>query len=336
MSTKYMFGKVNRILFFTAILLWTGCTRDMNGVQANDTKTPEPVTESITLTATTSPTNTPFISSSTHTPIPATATPTAVPNTATPTAVPPTPSPTTLPTATLTHEQVDANLTELMLTNGGCELPCWWGIVPGETPIDSTHESLKALGASFPGDTYASFGIDWGAAIEFEVNHGIVQTMDIGGSYSPGWIDRDKYTQGWQSYSLTAVLDHYGLPTRVLVYKPFQADPGQPSYHLLVFYEDSGFEIDYVGSIEILSDGNYFACPNMADIWMVHLFLYQPSQVDNVVERILPASSIGYIADAQTVYDVISWPEATGTSLESFYETFRMPAANACFEFVTP
>ena len=161
--------------------------------------------------------------------------------------------------------------------------------------MNSAHDSLKALGASFPAATFASFGIDWGVGIEFEVNNDIVQTIDIGGGYSSGRIDRDKYTQGWQPYSLTAVLDRYGLPTRVLVYKAFQADPGQPSYHLLVFYGDSGIEVNYVGSVEILGNNYYLACPKMADIWMVHLFLYQPGEVDNVVERILPASGISYI-----------------------------------------
>ncbi|MCP5303794.1 MAG: hypothetical protein H7A03_11755 [Pseudomonadales bacterium] len=308
----------------------------MNDSQVNETKTPEAIVGDITLTATILPTNTPSLPSPTYT-IPAITTPTAVPDTPTPTAIPPTATPKPLPTATLTSEQIDANLTELMLTNGGCELPCLWGIVPGKTSTESAREGLTALGASFVDSTYASFfGIGWGAAIEFEISNDIVQTMNMGGSYASSRMDRDKYTQGWQPYSLTAVLDHYGLPTRVLVYKPFQADPGQPSYHLLVFYEDSGIQIDYRGSVEILSDDHYYACPDMSDIWDVHLFLYQPGEVDNVVERILPASGVSYIADSETVHDVISWPQATGTSLESFYETFRMPEANACFEFVTP
>lgn len=330
-----MFGKVNFILLFAVILFGTGCTRNVGNTQVNETKTPEPIIESVTITETSPPTNTPSIPSPTHTSVPTT-TPTSVPDTATPTVIPPTATVTPLPTATLTHEQIDTNLTELMLTNGGCALPCWWRIVPGETSIDSARENLKAFGASFPGTTYASFGIDWGAAVEFEVNNGIIQTMDVGGGYSPGWIDRDKYTQGWQPYSLSTVLNHYGLPTQVLVYRPFQADPGQPSYHLLVFYEDLGIQIDYRGSVEILGDDHYFACPDMADIWDVHMFLYQPDQVDNMVERTLPASSISYIADSQTVHDVISWPQATSTSLEFFYETFRTSESNACFEFVTP
>jgi hypothetical protein len=179
MRIKGMVAKVNCILLFAAALFWTGCTNDINGAHMNEAMTPVPVEREATVTIAIPPTNTPHISPPTRTPVPDTATPTAVPNTATPTAIPLTATPKPLPTATLTNEQIDANLTELMLTNGGCELPCWWGILPGETSIDSARESLKALGASFPGATYASFGIDWGAAIEFEVSNGIVKAMKI-------------------------------------------------------------------------------------------------------------------------------------------------------------
>ncbi len=273
-----------------------------------------------------------------YTPIPNTPTPTStfVPDTPMPTPIPFTATPRPTPTATLTHEQIDANLSELMLTNGGCELPCWWGIVPGETPLDLARENLATLGASIVGSSSLSMGVDWGMFVEFEVSNSIIQTMDIYSSYISSRLDRDKYTNGWQPYSLMDVLDHYGLPTRVLVYYPFSADPGQPSYHLLVFYEGLGIEIDYLGNVEILGEDHYLACPDMADIRRVQLLLYQPGQVDNVVERILPASSISYIADPETVHEAISWQQTTGTTLESFYETFHNHEANACFEFITP
>jgi hypothetical protein len=109
-----------------------------------------------------------------------------------------------------------------------------------------------------------------------------------------------------------------------------------PAYHLLVFYEELGVEIDYIGSVELLGENRYRACPDMADIWSVHLFLYQPDYVEVVVERILPASSISYIDDVETVHETISWQQAIGTTLESFYETFRATESITCFEFETP
>ncbi len=334
MYTRYMFIKATYVLFIAVTLFLTGCAKNVNSIEADEVTLSQRIENSAISTATVPPTNMPHTPQPTFTPISNTPTPSIVPDTPTPTVMSATVTAKPTATATLSHEQIDANLTELMLTNDGCELPCWWGILPGEALMSSAREKLTALGASWIGDLTSTIGIDWGMGIEFEVDDEIVQTIDIYSSYFPG-IERDKYTQGWQPHSLTAVLEHYGLPTRVLVYKPFEADPGQPSYHLLVFYEDLGIEIDYIGSVEILGDNRYLACPDIADIWKVHMLLYQPSQVDDVVERILPTSSISYIADPETVHEVISWQQATGTSLESFFETYSTSEGN-CFEFSTP
>lgn len=327
MRIKYLFARVNFVLFFVVILILTSCNNDIEGIQTDEMMTPELVESLPTSTATIPPTNLPHTSQPTHTPIPDAPTPTVIPLTATPTP---------LPTATLTNEQIGENLTELMSTNAGCQLPCWWGITPGETPLDLARENLATLGASIVGSSSLSMGVDWGMFVEFEVSNSIIQTMDIYSGYISGRIDRDKYINGWQPYNLMAVLDRFGLPTRVLVYYPFQADPSSPAYHLLVFYEELGIEIDYTGSVEILGEDHYRACPDMADIWIVHLFLYQSGYVDNVVERILPASSISYIADPETVHEAISWEQVTGTTLESFYESFHNNETNTCFEFLTP
>jgi hypothetical protein len=329
MSIEYLFARVNLAYLFIVILLLTSCNNDIESIQTKEMMTPELVESIPTSTATIRPTNPPNTPQPTHTPIPDTPTPTL-------TAIPLTNTPTPLPTATLTNEQIGEKLTELMLTNAGCQLPCWWGITPGETQLDLARDNLATLGASIVGSSSLSMGVDWGIFIEFEVSNSLVQTLDIYSSYISGRIDRDKYTNGWQPYKLMAVLDRYGPPTRVLVYYPFAADPSPPAYHLLVFYEELGIEIDYTGSVEILGEDRYRACLDMADIWIVHLFLYQPGYVEDVVERVLPASSISYIADPETVHETISWQQATGTTLESFYETFQTTEANSCFEFETP
>lgn len=195
---------------------------------------------------------------------------------------------------------------------------------------------MIAAGASWFEGNYASIGVNWGMSIQFEIHDNIVHSMDIGSSYVPGVIDRDSYTRSWQHYDLAAILNRHGLPTQVLVYSPFRADPGNgPSYHLLVFYENLGIEIEYRGSAEQLNGDQYRACPDLNDIGEIGLFLYQPGQVDNVVERVLPPDSIDYIAGPESVYELISWQEATGTSLEFFYETYSTPVVEPCFEFAT-
>ena len=44
--------------------------------------------------------------------------------------------------AQLEPDEMQAYVREMLQTNGGCELPCWWGIIPGKT-------SWKEMQAAF-------------------------------------------------------------------------------------------------------------------------------------------------------------------------------------------
>jgi len=47
---------------------------------------------------------------------------------------------------TLSPNQKEQEVLELYLDNGGCELPCWWGIVPGETTIQDVQNRFSIIG----------------------------------------------------------------------------------------------------------------------------------------------------------------------------------------------
>lgn len=56
-----------------------------------------------------------------------------------------TPTPTWTPLPTIPpDERLDAML-DLLYTNAGCRLPCWWGIIPGETSWTSARRFLQAF-----------------------------------------------------------------------------------------------------------------------------------------------------------------------------------------------
>ncbi|MFT3893686.1 MAG: hypothetical protein QM730_18815 [Anaerolineales bacterium] len=62
----------------------------------------------------------------------------------------PTPHPTLSATQTivptLSTDEALQQIKELYKDNGGCDLPCWWGIVPGETTWEQTKQLLGPLG----------------------------------------------------------------------------------------------------------------------------------------------------------------------------------------------
>lgn len=58
-----------------------------------------------------------------------------------------TPSKTTEPTAspTLTAEETLRFIEQMQRINGGCRLPCWWGITPGITTLDEARQVFTPL-----------------------------------------------------------------------------------------------------------------------------------------------------------------------------------------------
>jgi hypothetical protein len=240
---------------------------------------------------------------------------------------------TVLPTATLVNEQKAKNLTTLLETNSGCELPCWWGINPGEATFETVRSSFEPQGF-WVEDNWLGGGTSHAITIEFELESGVVQSMRISDSYAKGIQDANAFIRDWERYSLDKVLSRYGLPTRVQVYYPFRPDPGsEPAYHLFIFYEELGIEIDYLGNATDVDGEKSRACPQLDEVFTINLFLYQSGEISNILETVIPSDSISFIAGPETVYDLISWEQATDTTLESFYETFSQPDSEACFEF---
>ncbi len=57
----------------------------------------------------------------------------------------PVPSPTDREVPTLSVEHARVRLVELLANNGGCQLPCFWGITPGETTAQQARNILAPL-----------------------------------------------------------------------------------------------------------------------------------------------------------------------------------------------
>lgn len=211
--------------------------------------TPIRVTESPTITHTSwgTPSKTILIST-------ATTTPTTIPTmTLSPTDTPiPTNTGTTTPIylPTLPPEQAKALMLELLQTNGGCQLPCWWGITPGVTTWEETLRIVSPIASGI--SIYEREG-GLNAAVSFNnhpegidpfgfdtiIKDGIVQDLSIS-SYGPGGIP---------FYSLSNVLDTYGKPEEVWVdaYSPWACDysNGQRLLTIRLFYPKQGIFAQY-------------------------------------------------------------------------------------------
>ncbi len=282
-----------------------------------------------------------IVTSKTITVSPPTPSPTATPRkfgptsthfpTATPPPVLPTPA---IPYPTMKSEQERTYVERMMNTNGGCELPCWWGINPGEATL-TTLENFRAFYSKpFPQrNGTVLYGVDEyqlmtsDGSLDYYTDVGVVdldgKILAItvhGESHNP----HGGFVKAWGRYSVDQVLSRYGTPSEVRIQLSPRAEPGtSPGYALTLIYDHLGVLVTYSGEAGDSSKGDLLlACPRLDNVIVIDLKLQSP-KTSTRFPLFQPTDPSGYDRSLQ---------EATSMSLNDFYNRFKNPVNQACLE----
>lgn len=263
--------------------------------------------------------------------------PTPSPVLATHTPYPPPPTSTLAPA--LPPDQERAFVVGMLETNGGCELPCWWGITPGETDWQTVRSLFASLGKRTNDIPYSDGTIGHGSR-NFEVSHpehldhleyyvahtfverdGRVQSVEVKCEVFRD-ATSEQFARDWHRYSLDQVLTRYGLPSQVMLELwPNPPEPYYP-YRLFVFYEHLGILIEYEGPA--IPGEPFRICPVFEQVNYLRLWLQSP-------ERGIPLLQLANL-DPLEQAQMLPLEEATGMDIQTFYETFRQAGTTACLE----
>jgi hypothetical protein len=328
------------------VFLVMGCSRAIS-----DTNTPTPLTpQNIS-------TGTPILASATGSitaEMPWNATPTIITSLTSK-------APTLTPQSTLTAVESKALLLELLHTNGDCRLPCLWGQTPGKTEITEMDAFFNRFGEiSINNDFFVTINEDHGKYTNvisglWQNNSGFFSVIGLSISY-PRINDKNSAFQ-WsatasqrsgegvdevakvaygdlffdkllQNYMLTQILSDYGEPTQVLV-DPYRDNPIYPPdyiipFHLIIYYEDQGFFIEYISPRETVED-HYIGCPWKTGVILMKVW---PIEGERTLADMIGFGSIG-ISGLKSTKSV---DEATNLTLGEFYQIFKEANNTNCLE----
>lgn len=244
----------------------------------------------------------------------------------------------------------DAHLAELLAINGGCELPCWWGITPGVTRIEEVQALFAGYGKpigiwNWRDETVYEVGLfsrhdpaplDYVVRHDFVVEDGVVTAIHIAGVspmptiYGDGPQPYTRYrngipimsvsrylTQDWQRYSLASTLARFGAPSQVSLFYDHQSCGNE--YSLGVAYDNLGIFIQYGGQGQHKDDNMMVLCPSPESVTDFHLVLTTPDFEFESGEQ----TECGYrcTVSLETVSDM---------SIDTFYRTYIDSASSAC------
>ena len=289
------------------VLIATGCTPNAN----HDLLTPTP---SLEHTATASPTAT---ASTTPSPVP-----------------------------TLSPDEVQKLVFEsLAVTNGGCRLPCLWGLTPGSTSMDTVYAFVRQFGDVQSEDVYVDedeFEDVGGFALAYRKNrihtwirfsyyisedggpeqlvlHAFaVEEVDADLPWEAGVMPLYDETipRQFPYYSLPSILTNYGMPDQVflvvgrdIIDRPYAWQP----MILTVYYAEGNFFIEY--EFTRYSQGDqYYGCPRQSRVRV----------------SAGEAGSPPYKSFQKLLTSGYALENVTSMTLEEFYSIFTVPDNTAC------
>jgi hypothetical protein len=328
MKKKYLLQQLAVVTFMVCIAsILTACSHRSSGdnTQVEKTISMVPSSPSVTLTPTSMT-------------ISVTASPSAIPTqTATSSPLPtmtltPTPTPelTRTPLPTLLPEAAEKLVKDLLVNNGGCILPCWWGIMPGVTVWNDANQFLATFTTVEGPVNFTINGIrELGYQVSYQLN---TQVSDIGFGISDGVVDdiaMDSESTIW-GHTLPQLLENNGQPEEVYLYL-MPDSPDGSWFFLLINYPEQGILARYTGQAtrwaEFGSGGEvvpikYSICPIGIG---PELWLRPPGT---------PIQIKGNPALGGTDFTryLKALPDVTKMSLEEFYSTFRGADATTCFD----
>lgn len=233
-----------------------------------------------------------------------------------------TPLPTLAPIAAVNQT------TKLFRDNAGCELPCWWGIVPGETSWETARQFLAGFAShlgSGVSHTYLQDGVSYFVQ-NFDVQYPVAGHIDTGRtdySVANGVVNRIWILpRGTElRYPAHQFLATQGRPERAWI----AVDPDWKLFSLLLYYPSRGITALYEGPAK-RGDSSYELCLQEGG---PELWLWSPGKALSInKDRFIgPTFGLGpngheqYMRRLETV-----WPD-----LDAVYRIFES-ADQACIE----
>jgi hypothetical protein len=249
----------------------------------------------------------------------------------------PTPRPTFTLTPVLTATPLSPQqrykiLQDLYENNGGCQLPCYWGIIPGKTLWRDASAFLSSLGRIYgPGGTtkVASYGVVFEGIDDpignitptFWVEYGLVKGIGLTG-YE---VRRDF------DYSLSGMLITFGEPEEIWIRPIAESSDDQPYYYLVLMYPSQGILVDLHGNAK-KQDQYLIVCPQdmlNRSPFFPQLILWNPKEqvsFDNFGKHLLD-DNLGWVMDEYRPLQMVSADKLTN---QEFYDLYTEPNTKAC------
>jgi hypothetical protein len=241
---------------------------------------------------------------------------------------------TLLPILSVTDSQNE--LISLLHSNGDCSFPCFWEFIPGETKMGSYSSFRNRFEKISSGLRLVLQRDDLQLSVEATAQGGykgdpdIVKWFDVNmaafqkkGAEEKKVYGNPDYSEVFQYYSLQNLLSKYGLPDQVYVVLDTGLSDmglGEDLYLLSIEYPNDGWMAVFEMPLQ-QKEASFWGCPSDA---LVNLRFWSPADKPS-------GAFYGGFGGTDKSY-LFTIEEATGMTVEEFYQKFKDPANTTCLE----
>jgi hypothetical protein len=253
---------------------------------------------------------------------------------------------TSIPTAipTLPSQEAQLKFLDLLATNSGCRLSCFWGIVPGKTSFQEAQGILAPLSSI---SDFTAFRDGLGSVSPFftESNWQLYTTIDFSSNSDTGIVNSlafnaeahipleqggfknifnsNDFGEMISAYALPHILSELGAPESVMISTlggPLTRG-GTGGFDLLLLYPNQGILINYTTQMH-LNGKDVIGCLGNAHVEMV---LHPSGQPDSFFDSLKKTDWAVKMKNYKSLEEVASMP------VQEFYETFREPTETCIY-----
>lgn len=231
----------------------------------------------------------------------------------------------------LPAEEAEAKVIELLQTNGGCQLPCFWGLTPGQTQggvaISYLHQFPRVppeIEITIPREDYRiGINILFNGSLENKtetltlievITRVYYRNFIEGGHVDINNFDNPYYHEYFQYYTLPYLLKNYGKPDDI--YFDIETDFVK-EFHIYLDYSQLGWGAKLTMPLSITKDV-VKGCPAKA---FTSLWLWTPGDTNT-------ANKFGF--GSNSLFKSIQ--EIPDITLEEFYNNYKDPTNGECLE----
>jgi hypothetical protein len=237
----------------------------------------------------------------------------------------PTPWPTLPPLPTIPPQQRGQVYRELMNSNGGCELPCWWGFELGKATEEQVKQFYNSLGAYiFEREYPDGYSIVETLFVDPQIEDGI-QVRHMFLAQDGIIIEAEVQVRSQPDYQIEPILQRFGQPSEVWMWTIPEPYEGILPTRFRLYFPEQGILVLYgTGGVRIGDEVNVcFDRRGGAILLLWDPEIWDPDGTKGLIERANDSSELTLEGD-HPIEEVSNW------NAEQFYTVLTDPTRSDC------